>query len=87
MISSIFGMNRVENSIRAGIDIRPMIGPMTKPTNRSIAGPEPAADDVAEHETPARVARDRDDHADQHERDDRQALERDDLELRPVEGG
>ena len=30
-------MNRVENSIRAGIDIRPMIGPTTKPTNRSIA--------------------------------------------------
>src|ERR1035437_2524784 len=36
MITSIFGMNRVENSIRAGTDILPMMGPMARPTKRSI---------------------------------------------------
>src|ERR1700722_949098 len=36
MITTIFGMNRVVNSIREGIDIRPRIGPITNPTNRSI---------------------------------------------------
>ena len=34
-------MKRVENSIRAGIDIRPMIGPTTKPTKRSMAVQSP----------------------------------------------
>ena len=29
-------MNRIENSTRAGSESRPMIGPTTNPTNRSI---------------------------------------------------
>src|ERR1035438_8439786 len=33
---TIAGMNFAENSARAGIDRRPRIGPITKPTNRSI---------------------------------------------------
>ena len=37
MMSSIFGMKRAENSIRAGTDIFAMIGPMTSPRNRSSA--------------------------------------------------
>jgi hypothetical protein len=36
MISSIFGITRLENSTRAGIDIVPMIGPSTRPKNRSM---------------------------------------------------
>ena len=36
MISTIFGISRVVNSTRAGIDIRPMIGPSTRPRNRSM---------------------------------------------------
>ena len=36
MISSIFGISRVVNSIRAGTDIRPMIGPSTSPRKRSM---------------------------------------------------
>ena len=75
-------MNRVENSMRAGIDMRPMIGPDDEADEQVDARPEPAADDVAEHEPPARVARDRDDHADEHETDDRQELDRHDLDLR-----
>src|SRR5207249_4892099 len=35
MSSTIFGMNRLENSTRACTDMRRRIGPMTKPTNRS----------------------------------------------------
>ena len=35
MITTIFGISLVVNSIRAGIDIEPMIGPSTKPRNRS----------------------------------------------------
>ena len=35
MISTIFGIRRVVNSIRAGIDMLPMIGPRTSPRNRS----------------------------------------------------
>src|SRR5581483_9619344 len=50
-------------------------------------GPEPAADDVAEHEPPACVARDRYDDADEDERDDRQPLDRDDLERRQLRRG
>jgi hypothetical protein len=30
------GISRVVNSIRAGIDIEPMIGPSTSPRNRSM---------------------------------------------------
>ena len=36
MISTILGIKRVVNSIRAGIDMRPMIGPSTRPRNRSM---------------------------------------------------
>ena len=60
-----------------------MIGPTTKPTKRSIAGPEPAADDVAEKTSPQRASRAmRDDDAGEHERHDRQRRARDDLERR-----
>src|SRR5579875_275900 len=37
MSSTILGMNRAMNSARAGIDKRPMIGPTTRPTKRSMA--------------------------------------------------
>src|SRR5271168_5414548 len=36
MMTSILGMNRVENSTRDGTDIDPMIGPTASPTKRSI---------------------------------------------------
>ena len=35
--STIFGINLLENSTRAGMLIRPMMGPMMKPRKRSIA--------------------------------------------------
>ena len=35
-ITTIFGINLVVNSIRAGIDIFPMIGPRISPRNRSM---------------------------------------------------
>ena len=41
MRRTIFGMNRVVNSMRAGIDIPPMIGPTMRPTNRSMAVQSP----------------------------------------------
>jgi len=76
MIKSIFGMNRVENSIRAGIDIRPMIGPTTKPTKRSIAVHSPPPT-TWQNIRPQRASRaDCHDHADQHERHDPAARER-----------
>jgi len=37
MIRTIFGMKRVVNSILAGIDSRPRMGPITKPKKRSSA--------------------------------------------------
>lgn len=36
MISSIAGMKRVANSTRAGMDSLPRMGPMMRPTNRSM---------------------------------------------------
>ena len=36
MMMTIFGISRVVNSIRAGIDIEPMIGPSTRPRKRSM---------------------------------------------------
>src|SRR4051812_41424977 len=36
MISTSFGISRVVSSTRAGIDIRPMIGPSTSPRKRSM---------------------------------------------------
>ena len=36
MISTIFGISRVVNSTRAGIESLPMIGPSTKPRKRSM---------------------------------------------------
>ncbi len=36
IIRNTFGMNRAKNSIRAWIDRRPRMGPMTNPTKRSI---------------------------------------------------
>ena len=36
MMMTIFGMNLAENSARAGGDIPPMIGPIARPTNRSM---------------------------------------------------
>ena len=36
MIRTIFGISFVVNSIRAGIDIRPMMGPRTRPRKRSM---------------------------------------------------
>ncbi len=35
-MTTIFGISLVVNSIRAGIDIEPMIGPRTRPRNRSM---------------------------------------------------
>src|SRR5262249_13823688 len=44
MITTIFGINRVVNWIRAGTGICPMIGPRTRPRNRSmIVQPAPNA--------------------------------------------
>ena len=79
--SSIFGMKRFENSMRAGIDIDRRIGPTTKPTNRSIAvqSPPPTTwQKTSPHRASRAIATTT---PGEHERDDRQRLARDDLEL------
>jgi hypothetical protein len=52
MISTILGISRVVNSTRAGIDMRPMIGPRTNPRNRSMivqAAPPTTCRNVSGH--------------------------------------
>ena len=59
-------MNRVENSMRAGIDIPPMIGPTMRPTKRSIAVQSPPPTTWKKSSAQSLLLGDRDDQADQH---------------------
>ena len=79
MISSIFGITRLENSMRAGIDIAADDRAKDEAEEQVDAGPQPAADDVEEVERPRAVAGDRDDQADHDDGDDRQPPDRHDL--------
>ena len=74
MISTIFGISRVVNSTRAGIDMLPMIGPSTRPRKRSItvhAAPPATCRNSSGQSLLTAIA---DDQRDERDRDDRQAL-------------
>ena len=75
-------MKRVENSMRAGIDMPADDRAEDEPDEQVDAGPQATADHVEEGEPPQAVRLDRGDEPDERDGDERDARERHDRELR-----